>query len=151
MKINLKFKAMSVLISGLQDTQKWVIYQMASGKDMPDSVTKMDLIKIIAFLFKHLDWIEGTRDTTVELESAANVDTQVNNVTQDRGNESKKPMTSKSLGSDNQEMCSSGDDDASNVSELNEIVNEETETQHFRIETDVDRELEPMEQKSLLW
>ena len=63
MKINLKFKAMSVLMSGLQDTQKWVIYQMASGKDLPDSVTKVDLIKIIAFLFKYLDWIEGTEQS----------------------------------------------------------------------------------------
>ena len=54
MKINLKFKALSVLMSGLQDTEMWVIYQMASGKDLPNSVTKMDLINIIAFLFKHL-------------------------------------------------------------------------------------------------
>ena len=30
MKINLKFKALSVLMSGLQDTQMWVIYQMAA-------------------------------------------------------------------------------------------------------------------------
>ena len=52
MSFNIKFKALSVLMSGLQDTQMWVIYQMASGKDMPNSVTKMDLIKIIAFLFK---------------------------------------------------------------------------------------------------
>ena len=60
MKINLKFNALSVLMSGLQDTQMWVIYQMASGNDIPDSVTKIDLIKIIAFLFKQLNWIEET-------------------------------------------------------------------------------------------
>ena len=92
MKVNLKFKALSVLVSGLQDTQMWVIYQMASGKDLPDSVTKMDLIKIIAFLFKHLDWIEGTKDSIVELESATNVNTEEND-TQDTGNESTKPAT----------------------------------------------------------
>ena len=70
MKINLKLRALSVLISGLQDAQMWVIYQMASGNDLPDSITKMDLIKIIEFLFKHLDWIEGTNDSIDEHESA---------------------------------------------------------------------------------
>ena len=96
MKINLKFKAISALMSGLQDTQMWVIYQMASGKDFSDSATKVDLIKIITFLLKRLDWIAGTEDS-IDLESAPNVDTQVNNVTQEMGSESKKPMTSKSL------------------------------------------------------
>ena len=74
MKINLKFKAISVLMSGLQDTQKWIIYQMASGKEWPNSVTKEDLINIIAFLFKYLDWIEG-REDSIELESASNFNT----------------------------------------------------------------------------
>ena len=104
MKINLKFKAISVLMSGLQDTQMWVIYQMASGKDLPDSVTKMDLIKIITFLFKHLDWIEDSKDSIAELQSVTNVDTQEND-TQDTGNESTKSMTSKPLGCD-QKYCS---------------------------------------------
>ena len=119
MKMNLKFKALSVLMSGLQDSQMWVIYQMASGKDMHDSVTKMDLINIIAFLFKQLDWID------------------TNNVPHDTGNES---------------TSSGGDDEenpASNLSELNEIVNEETGTRHYQLETYVDRELDPMEQESL--
>ena len=132
MKIYLKFEAMSVLMSGLQDTQKWVIYQMTSGKDLPDSVTKVDLIKIIAFLFKYLDWIEGTEDS-FELESASNVDTQKNNVTQDTRNESTKPVTSKSSGGDHHTISSSEvgpGNPASNTNELNEVDNEVTETQH---------------------
>ena len=140
MKINIKFKALSVLMSGLQDTQMWVIYQMASGKDLPDSVTKMDLIKIITFLFKHLDWIEGTKDSVVEPESSSNVDTQKKDA-QDTGNESTKHMASKFLGSDHQAIFQIGvsaENPASNVGELNEIDNEETETQHLTLETDVD-------------
>ena len=73
MKIKLKFKALSVLMAGLQDTQMWVIYQMGSGGDLRDSVTKVDLIKIIAFLFKQLDWIEDTVDS-IEPESAVHHD-----------------------------------------------------------------------------
>ena len=123
MKIYLKFKALSVLMSGLHDTQKWVIYQMASGKDLPDSVTKVDLIKIITFLFKYLDWIESTEDS-IELESVSNVDTQENNITQDTGNEATRPVTSKSLGSDIQVISSSEVgpvNPASYTKELNEI------------------------------
>ena len=106
MKINLKFKAISTFMSGLQDTQKWIIYQMASGKEWPNSVTKEDLINIIAFLFKYLDWIEGTEDS-IELESVSNVDTQENDVTQDTGSEAIKHVTSKSLSSDNHAISSS--------------------------------------------
>ena len=76
MKIKLKFKALSVLMAGLQDTQKWVIYKMASGENLPNSVPKMDLIKIIAFLFKQLDWIEDTVDS-IEPESALHHDMEV--------------------------------------------------------------------------
>ena len=144
MKINLKFKAMSVLMSGLQDPQKWVIYQMASGKDLPDSVTKVDLIKIIAFLFKYLDWIEGTEDS-IELECASNVYTQENNVTQDTRNESAKHMTSKSSGGDHHTISSS------EVGAVNPALNtkdEETETQHLRFEPDLDSALDSMEHES---
>ena len=35
------------------------------------------------------------------------------------------------------------------MSESNEIVSEETETRHFKPETDVDRELNPMDQENL--
>ena len=54
MKINLKFKAMSILMAGLQETQMWAVYQMGMGNEMPLSVTKDDLTCIIAFLFKQL-------------------------------------------------------------------------------------------------
>ena len=142
---------MSVLMSGLQDAQKWVIYQMTSGKDLPDSVTKVDLIKIITFLFKYLDWIEGTEDS-IELESASHVNTQENDVTQDTEYKATKPDTSKSLDSDNHAISSSEVgpvNPASNTNELKELDNEVRETQHLRLETDVDSALDSIEQKRL--
>ena len=144
MKINLKFRALSVLMSGLQDAQMWVIYQMASGNDLSDSVTKMELIKIIEFLFKHLDWIEGTNDSIDELESASNIDDQVNNGTQDSGNEYAKPDMSKSLSSHQETFSSGAETHASNAGELNE----ETENQHLRVETDADSRLDYVEQEN---
>ena len=64
MKIRLKFNAMSILMAELQATQKWAIYQLSLGQDMPDSVTKNDLIKIIELLLKQLDWIEKDEVST---------------------------------------------------------------------------------------
>ena len=58
MKVNLKLKAMSILMAGLQETQMWAVYQMGKGNEVPSSVTKEDLTCIIAFLFKQLDWID---------------------------------------------------------------------------------------------
>ena len=58
MKFSLKFNAMSFLMAKLEETQMWAIYQLSLGQDMPDSVTKNDLIKIIELLLKQLDWIE---------------------------------------------------------------------------------------------
>ena len=64
MKINLKLKAMSILMAGMQETQMWTIYQMGMGNEMPLSVTKEDLTFIIAFLFYACD-----KDTTLKLTS----------------------------------------------------------------------------------
>ena len=58
MQIKLKFKAMSILMAGLQETQMWAVYLMGMGNEMPISVTKEDLTCIIEFLFKQLDWID---------------------------------------------------------------------------------------------
>ena len=54
MTTNLKFNAMSILMAELQEAQMWAIYQISLGQDMPDSVTKNDLTKIIKFLLKQL-------------------------------------------------------------------------------------------------
>ena len=124
-------------MSGLQDTQMWVSYQMKSGNNVPDSVSKNDLMKIIAFLFKQLDWIEDSEDS-IDLESSPNFDPQVNNNTLQKGNESTRPFTSTSPGSDHQEKTGVGAENlASNVCELNELANEATENQHLRSSMDV--------------
>ena len=64
MKISLKFHAMSILMAELQETQMWAIYQISLGQDMPDSVTKNDLIKVIELLLEKLDWIEKDEAST---------------------------------------------------------------------------------------
>ena len=129
MKIKLKFKALSILMAALQDTQMWVIYQMGSGGDLRDSVTKVDLIKIIAFLFKQLDWIEDTVDS-IEPESAVHLDMEVAAEEID----CTQPVTSKSTARKDEVMLSSGAGDenlASNASESNEKYSGETKTQHL--------------------
>ena len=44
MKIDLKFRAMSILLAELCGNQMWAVYQMSLGRDMSDAVTKNDLI-----------------------------------------------------------------------------------------------------------
>ena len=149
MKINLKFKALSVLMAGLQDTQKWVIYQIASGKNLPDSVTKADLIKILAFLLKQLDWIEDTVDS-IEPESALHHDVAADTPAEE--SDCTQPVTSKSTERNHEVIPLSGagaENLASNTSELNEKYNGETKTQHLRLEADVDCELESIVLKCL--
>ena len=69
MKINLKFKAMSILMSSLNETQMWAVYQMGMDNEIPSRVTRADLTSIIVFLFKQLDWIvDGESLTGVEQE-----------------------------------------------------------------------------------
>ena len=58
MNFNLKFTAMSTLMTELQEAQIWAIFQISSSKDIPDSVNKHDLIKIIIVLCEQLCWIE---------------------------------------------------------------------------------------------
>ena len=140
MKIKLKFKALSVLMAGLQDTQMWVIYQMASGGNLSDSVTKADLIKIIAFLFKQLDWIEDTADS-IETESALHHDMEVAADTPAEESDCTQPVTPKSTDKDHEEILSSeagAGNLASNAIELNEKYNGEKKTQQLRLETGVE-------------
>ena len=84
MKISLKFHAMSILMAELQETQMWAIYQLSLGQDVPDSVTKNDLMKIIELLLKQLDWIEkdeASRKQTTSLD--ADTDVQMDSMEKD--------------------------------------------------------------------
>ena len=78
MKINLKYKAMSILMSSLNETQMWAVYQLGMDNEIPSRVTKADLTSIIVFLFKQLDWIEDGESKT-----ACNVHTIVEQEIQD--------------------------------------------------------------------
>ena len=80
MQIKLKFRAMSILMAGLQEKQMWAVCQMGTGNEVPSSVTKDDLTCIIAFLFKQLNWIDeespGQPSILTTVESSTLVDAQ---------------------------------------------------------------------------
>ena len=56
MKLN--FSGMAFLVAELTKSEMWAIYLMGLDKEMPDQVTKADLVRIIRVLCKKLDWIE---------------------------------------------------------------------------------------------
>ena len=58
MKMRLNFSAMAYLVAELTKNEMWAIYVMGCGKEMPNQVTKADLVRIICVLCKKLDWIE---------------------------------------------------------------------------------------------
>ena len=53
----LKETAIAILLNELHHSQMIAIYLLTSGAQMPESVSKSDLVKIISFLFTKLDWI----------------------------------------------------------------------------------------------
>ena len=59
----------------LNQSEMWAIYLMGLGKEIPDKVTKFDLIKIIHLLCKKLDWIDEDEEPMEE----ANHEETVNN------------------------------------------------------------------------
>ena len=53
MKLN--FSGMAYLVAELTKSEMWAIYLMGFEKEMPDQVTKADLVKIIHVLCKKLN------------------------------------------------------------------------------------------------
>ena len=49
---------MAFLVDKLTKSEMWAIYLMGFDKEMPDQVSKADLVRIICVLCKRLDWIE---------------------------------------------------------------------------------------------
>ena len=65
--MKLKFEAVQIIIRELQEIEASAIFLMALGQEMPDSVSKVDLTKIIHFLCKKLSWIQeesGSEETS---------------------------------------------------------------------------------------
>ena len=56
MKLN--FSGMAFLVAELTKSEMFAIYLMGVDKEMPDQVTKADLVRIIQVLCKKLNWIE---------------------------------------------------------------------------------------------
>ena len=55
MEMKLNFRGMAILMDALSKSEMWAIYLMGLGQEIPDKVTKFDLIKIIHLLCKKLE------------------------------------------------------------------------------------------------
>ena len=64
LKMKLNFSGMAFLVAELTKSEMWAIYLMGFDKEMPDQVTKADLVQIIRVLCKKLDWIEVDPEET---------------------------------------------------------------------------------------
>ena len=64
MKIKLNFQGMETVFAELSSPEKQAIYLLMSGKDKGNKITKLtaELVSIIAYLFKKLNWIEEVGD-----------------------------------------------------------------------------------------
>ena len=58
LRVKLKFDVIKTLMKELNQSEMWAIYLMGLGKELPDKVTKVDLIQIIHLLCKKLDWVD---------------------------------------------------------------------------------------------
>ena len=56
MKLN--FSGMAFLVAELTKREMFAIYWMRFNKEMPDQITKADLVRIVHVLCKKLNWIE---------------------------------------------------------------------------------------------
>ena len=56
-KVNIIDHGFQILLKELPSHEMLAVSMMAMGKAMPDNITKLDLTKIIAFLFKKLSWV----------------------------------------------------------------------------------------------
>ena len=62
-KVKLKVAAFDVMAKELLHDELQAMQLITSGKEIPEHVTKIHLIKIIAFLCYKLDWIEKDEHT----------------------------------------------------------------------------------------
>ena len=61
-KLLLNLEGMKFMMAELTPNQMWAIHIMASGSEIPDTITKTDLTNIITILCVKLKWIEGYED-----------------------------------------------------------------------------------------
>ena len=81
MKLN--FEALQILMGELQQNQLLAIYLMGFGREITDTVTKVDFTIIIKVLCKKLNWIEEHEDSEIEdqvlsAEKGVKIDDKIN-------------------------------------------------------------------------
>ena len=72
----LNFEGMQTLMRHLHHNEMRVIYMMALGQEMPASVTKVHLTKIISVLCKIMNWIDNVdhRNSNPKYEKEVDID-----------------------------------------------------------------------------
>ena len=132
--MKLHFDAMQILMAELQPKEMSAIYNaihsIGVGKDIVDTVSKQDLIKMIGFLCQKLGWIEYYEEVTKPpnpSEKEANLKTLENESTRGDANYTRftKPLN-----------CDANDDTgatvpgttANDISEIKHVLNEEIGT-----------------------
>ena len=74
MKIKLNYQGLETLFAELAPPEKKAIHLLVTGSDKGNKITKLttELVSIIAFLCKKLNWTEGTEDEDENLISGVN-------------------------------------------------------------------------------
>ena len=126
MKLN--FNGMAFLVTELTKSEMWAIYLMGFEREMPDKVTKADLVRIIRVLCRKLDWIEMdhaealTQKSGNKFFSSSVISEQTNDETEPLGDNSL--FGSETANNDTEEdrnMCANGEVQENN----SEIITEE--------------------------
>ena len=75
LKIKLDFNSMMTLMSELTESEILAISLMAAGQEMPETVRKSDLVRIIALLLKKLNWVVDDQEAPgVEFDIEENIE-----------------------------------------------------------------------------
>ena len=137
MKLNLS--GIAFLVEELTKREMLAIYLMGFDREMPDKVTKADLVRIIQVLCRKLGWIETdpvealiqkSEDKTY---SSSRISEQINDETEPQGENSLfGSETGNNVLEDDRNMCGNGEDKENN----SEIITEEAITSNTNFNDD---------------
>ena len=136
MKLN--FNGMAFLVTELTKSEMWAIYLMGCEREMPDQVTKADLVRIIHVLCRKLEWIEMdpvealTQKSGDNFFSSSRISEQTNSDTEPLGDNCIfGSETANNDMEDGSNMCANGEGQENN----SEITTEEAITNNGNFDT----------------
>ena len=117
LKMKLNFSGIAFLVEELTKSEMLAIYLMGFDREMPDKVTKADLVRIIQVLCRKLDWIEmdPVEELTEKSEdksySSSRISEQINDEAEPQGDYSLfGSETGNNVLEDDRNMCANGED-----------------------------------------